>query len=82
MPRLTCPINDAAAIAFDYAVKMANNQEIKPGDVVKEGAPWSPAKLATTPDGILLLNLAPWPVTIKEVNDPSLWGNQYRLDQK
>lgn len=79
---INMPINDAAGMAFEYAVKMANGEEIKPGDVVKEGAKWSPAKLETTKDGNLLLNLAPWPVTVKEAGDQGLWGNQYRLDQK
>jgi ABC-type sugar transport system substrate-binding protein len=50
-------------------------QAVEPGTVEEAGAPWSPATIEATDTGFML-NLATTNVTIDNVDDQALWGNQ------
>ena len=52
-----------------------NGQTIEPGEIVEEGALWSPAVIADTDTG-LQANLSTTSVTPDNVDEPALWGNQ------
>jgi ABC-type sugar transport system substrate-binding protein len=67
--------NPDFGILVNYIEKEFNGEAIEPGDVIQEGAPWSPAKIETSDVG-LMLNLATTSVTSENVDDPALWGNK------
>ena len=67
--------NPDFGILVNYIEMEFNGQAIEPGDVVQEGAPWSPATIVDSDVG-LMLNLATTNVTVDNVDDPSLWGNK------
>lgn len=66
---------------FDFGVitgwiqKELDGEEIKAGEVVEEGALWSPATVEKGKTGWQLL-LSTTSVTSKNVDEPTLWGNQ------
>jgi len=66
--------NPDFGILVDYIETELNGGTISTGDVVKEGAPWSPATIVESEVG-LMLNLATTNVTPDNVDDPALWGN-------
>lgn len=67
--------NPDFGILVDYVEMEFNGQTIQTGEVVKEGAPWSPAFIEESDTG-LMLNLATTDVTPANVDDPALWGNK------
>lgn len=66
--------NPDFGLLVNYVEMELNGETIEVGEVVKEGAPWSPAKIEMTETG-LMLNLATTNVTPENVDDKSLWGN-------
>ena len=69
------PFLDFGELVAQYWEKMQAGEEITAGEVTKEGALWSPATLEKTDTG-WLLTLSVANVTIDNVDDPSLWGNE------
>ena len=61
-------------IIVNWIEKELNNEKIELGNVVQQGAPWSPAKIFESDTG-LMLNLATSNVTSANVYNPALWGN-------
>lgn len=76
---INMPVNDAAEMAFEYAVILANGEKLSAGPVERAGAPWSPAEIIETDNG-LYLEIPPWPVDASNADDSNLWGNKYRLE--
>jgi ABC-type sugar transport system substrate-binding protein len=68
------PIPDFGVVAADYIEKALNGETIEPGEVVQEGALWSPARLEDSDVGPQLF-LATTSVGPDNVDDPRLWGN-------
>jgi ABC-type sugar transport system substrate-binding protein len=66
--------NPDFGLLVNYVEMQLNGETVEPGPVVKEGAPWSPAKIEESDTG-LMLNLATTNVTAENVDDPTLWGN-------
>ena len=69
------PMPDFGVVLSDYILSEINGEEIKEGTVTKEGALWSPATIEKADTGFML-NLATTSVTIDNVDEPALWGNQ------
>lgn len=68
------PLFDFGTIA-DWIQKELNGEEVEAGEVVEEGAHWSPAKVEKGETGWQLL-LVTTSVTHEIVNEPGLWGNR------
>ena len=69
------PLPDFGVVISDYMESIFNGGQVKEGDVVKEGAAWSPAKIVKSDTGFML-NLATTKVTKDNAADAALWGNQ------
>jgi len=69
------PLPDFGLLASQYIQDLLDGKEITAGEVIKEGASWSPAKVEQGESGWELF-LATTLVTEKNVDDPSLYGNQ------
>ena len=67
------PIPDFGIIV-NYIEMELNGETIAPGEVVEEGALWSPARIEESDVGLQML-LATTSVTPDNVDDPRLWGN-------
>ena len=78
---INMPQNDAASLAYDFALQLARGETVSEGTIEKADAAWSPAELVKLDDGSFLLNLPPWPVDASNVQDPNLWGNLVRVDE-
>ena len=68
------PIPDFGVLVANYIDKKLKGEEIAPGEVVQEGALWSPAQMKMTETGLQLL-LSTTSVTKANVDEPGLWGN-------
>lgn len=68
------PIPDFGLIV-NWIEKELNGEPIQAGEVVEEGALWSPATVERGRSGWQLI-LATTSVTIENVDHPALWGNQ------
>jgi ABC-type sugar transport system substrate-binding protein len=68
------PIPDFGVLAADYIEKTLNGEAIEAGDVVQEGALWSPARIEDSDVGPQLF-LATTSVGPDNVDDERLWGN-------
>ena len=55
--------------------KKFSGEKIEPGQVVQEGALWSPGSLKMTDVGMMLY-LSTTSITKDNVDVPGLWGNQ------
>lgn len=69
------PLPDFGIVIADYIEKVLNGEAITEGEVVKEGALWSPAKIVKSDTGFMM-NLATTSVDKQNADDPALWGNQ------
>lgn len=69
------PLPDFGVVIADYIEKVLKGEPITEGEVVKEGAPWSPARIVKADTGFMM-NLATTSVTKDNASDPALWGNQ------
>ena len=69
------PIPDFGTLVADFMEKKLNGETIEPGEVVQEGALWSPGRIAETDVGLQLF-LSTTSVTQENVDHPGLWGNQ------
>ncbi len=76
---INMPVNDMAALALEYALKLVKGEKIKPGKITKKGAPWSPSEIKQGEKG-LDFYLSSWPVDKKTVDDPTLWGNIFMYE--
>lgn len=68
------PITDFGVIAADYIDKRLKGDTLAPGQVTKEGALWSPARIEAGPVGLQLF-LATTSVKKGNVDDERYWGN-------
>jgi ABC-type sugar transport system substrate-binding protein len=68
------PIPDFGVVAADYIEKALNGETIEPGEVVQEGALWSPARIEDSEVGPQLF-LSTTSVGPDNVDDERLWGN-------
>ena len=69
------PIPDFGSMVVVYIEKKLNGEAIEEGQVVQEGALWSPAQLVMTDVGFQLF-LSTTDISIDNVDNPGLWGNQ------
>lgn len=67
------PMTDFGILA-DFVKQYLDGTKLTTGTFTKEGAPWSPATISQTDNGLSLL-MGTWLITAKDVNDPTLWGN-------
>jgi ABC-type sugar transport system substrate-binding protein len=67
------PMTDFGILA-DFVKQYLDGVTLTIGTYTKEGAPWSPATISSTDNGLSLL-MGTWLITAKDVNDPTLWGN-------
>jgi ABC-type sugar transport system substrate-binding protein len=68
------PIPDFGVLAVEYIDKKLKGEAIEPGEVVREGALWSPARIESSDVGPQLF-LATTSVGPDNVDDERLWGN-------
>jgi ABC-type sugar transport system substrate-binding protein len=68
------PIPDFG-IVVDWIEKELQGEAISAGEVVRDGALWSPAEVRESPEGLQLF-LSTTSVTIDNVDHPGLWANQ------
>lgn len=68
------PVNDFGLLAADYIEKRLKGETLQPGEVVKDGASWSPARIEKADIGLQLF-LGTTSVGKANVDDPNLWGN-------
>ena len=69
------PIPDFGSMVVEYIQKKLNGEAIEEGQVVQEGALWSPAQLKMTDVGFQLF-LSTTDISIDNIDNPGLWGNQ------
>ena len=69
------PIPDFGTLVADFMAKKFAGEAIEPGEVVQEGALWSPGQLKMTDIGMMLY-LSTTSITKDNVDVPGLWGNQ------
>lgn len=62
-------------IVVNWIEQELNGQPVEEGEVVQEGALWSPAKIKINPDGTPELFLSTTSVTIDNADHPGLWAN-------
>jgi ABC-type sugar transport system substrate-binding protein len=62
-------------IVVDWIEQELNGQPVQEGEVVKEGALWSPANVIINADGTPELFLSTTSVTIDNADNPGLWAN-------
>jgi ABC-type sugar transport system substrate-binding protein len=71
------PVPDFGRQAVEWIEKaVVNGEPIEEGEVVQEGALWSPAQIIINEDGTPELFLSTTPVTEENTEDPGLWANQ------
>ena len=68
------PVSDFG-IVVNWIEKQLNGEAVAEGDVVQEGATWSPARIATNADGSMELFLATTKVTAENIGNPVIWTN-------
>lgn len=68
------PISDFGVIAADYIEKRIKGETLATGEVVKEGALWSPARIEKGDIGLQLF-LSTTSVNKSNVDDERYWGN-------
>ncbi len=68
------PIPDFGVVAADFIEKELAGEAVQPGEVVQEGALWSPARIEDSEVGPQLF-LATTSVGPDNVDDARLWGN-------
>jgi ABC-type sugar transport system substrate-binding protein len=68
------PVSDFG-IVVDWIEKAMNDQPIEEGEVVKEGAPWSPAHIVKNTDGTMELFLGTTLVNKDNIQDTAIWTN-------
>jgi ABC-type sugar transport system substrate-binding protein len=68
------PVSDFG-IVVDWIEIVLNGGTIEEGDVVVEGAIWSPAKIIKNADGTMELFLATTLVNKDNITDPAIWTN-------
>jgi simple sugar transport system substrate-binding protein/ribose transport system substrate-binding protein len=68
------PIPDFGVLAIDFIDKKLKGEEIAPGEVTKEGALWSPARIEKADVGLQLF-LSTTAINPSNMNDERLWGN-------
>ena len=71
------PVPDFGRQAVEWVGKVVvDGETIEEGEVVLEGALWSPAVIIINEDGTPELFLSTTPVTEENTEDPGLWANQ------
>ena len=77
---INMPVNDMAALSLEYAIKLINGENVKPGEVTQEGAGWSPSQIIEGSTGLQLF-INSWPVDKNNVDDTNLWGNLFKYEE-
>jgi len=67
------PMLDFGVLA-QFVQKYLDGEKLTTGTFTQEGAPWSPATISESENGLTLL-MGTWLITKDDVNDMSLWGN-------
>ena len=71
------PVPDFGRQAVEWVERVVvGGETIEAGEVVQEGALWSPAVIIVNADGTPELFLSTTPVTEENTEDPGLWANQ------
>jgi ABC-type sugar transport system substrate-binding protein len=71
------PVPDFGRQAVEWVERVVvGGETIEAGEVVLEGALWSPAQIIINEDGTPELFLSTTPVTEENTEDPGLWANQ------
>lgn len=68
------PVSDFG-IVVNWIEKELAGETIAEGDVIQDGATWSPAKIVTNADGTKELFLATTKVTAENISNPVIWTN-------
>lgn len=68
------PVSDFG-IVVNWIEKQLNGETVAEGEVVQEGATWSPAHIAMNADGTMELFLATTKVTAENIENPVIWTN-------
>lgn len=68
------PVSDFG-IVVNWIEQELNGQPVQEGEVVQEGATWSPAHVKVNPDGTMELFLATTKVTADNITNPVIWTN-------
>lgn len=71
----TQPVPDFGIIV-NWIDKELKGEKIEEGEVIQEGALWSPAQIKINQDGTPELFLSTTSATPENVDDPGLWGNK------
>lgn len=69
------PVNYDGVMVLKYVPQVLKGHPVQAGPVVQQGALWSPSKIVINKDGSPVLEMSTADVTIKNVNNPDLWGN-------
>jgi ABC-type sugar transport system substrate-binding protein len=69
------PLPDFGVVIADFMEQVMNDETLEAGTVEQAGALWSPAVIEQTSTGFVA-NLSTTQVTIENVDNPGLWGNQ------
>ncbi len=78
------PVSDFG-IVVNWIEQELNGQPIQEGEVVQEGATWSPAHIKVNPDGTMELFLATTKVTKDNITNPVIWTNMdknYKMPER
>jgi ribose transport system substrate-binding protein len=69
-----------ALLSLDFAIDLTRGIVPAVGDMYEEDEPWGPIEVFEAEGGGVEMFVREYPVTIDNVDDPDLWGNQYELD--
>ena len=80
---IDCSLNmdviQMALIALDFAIGLTEGVVPEVGSMIGEGEPWGPVEVMPAEGGGVQMELKEYPITLENVDDPNLWGNQYEL---
>ena len=69
-----------ALLSLDFAIDLTEGIKPEVGATYEDDKPWGPIEVFAAEGGGVKMNIREYPVTIDNVDDPTLWGNQYKLD--
>jgi ABC-type sugar transport system substrate-binding protein len=68
-----------AKTSLELILKVLKGEEIMVGSFIGEGEPWGPCEVKSAPGDGVDIKMKMYPIDIKNVDAPGLWGNQYEL---
>lgn len=69
-----------ALLSLDFAIDLTKGIKPEVGAIYEDDKPWGPIEVFAAEGGGVKMNIKEYPVTIDNVEDKTLWGNQYQLD--